>query len=267
MLETVSEDGTSVLAQSAGTGPVILVIHPGMDDGSSWKKVVAFLAERFTVVAIRRRQYRLDIQGDVSIRDEVADIAALTAELNGPVLIVGHSSGAVVALEALAVLPDSFIAGVLYEPPVTIDPAAPVGGDSLDAAKEAIAQNKPGKAIQIFTRDMVGLPAWQARLIRVFVTLNGRMRRLAPRQIADLSAMRDLGLRLPAYAGIDIPVLLIGGEQSTGDLSRQLDALEKMLLHTKRALMKGQGHSANVRAPKELATLISDFYPSTRTHS
>jgi pimeloyl-ACP methyl ester carboxylesterase len=206
-------------------------------------------------VSIHRRQYRLDLTEPVSIRDEVSDIEALVATFGEPVLIAGHSSGAVVALEALAALPDAFMGAVLYEPPVTIDLTAP----------QAIAENRPGKAIQIFTRDMVGLPAWQSRLVRVFVTLNTRMKGLAPRQIADVSAMRELGVRLPTYAGIEVPVLLVGGDQSPGALSRQLDALQSTLPQTRRALLSGQGHSANERAPKRLADLIAGFYCDVNT--
>jgi pimeloyl-ACP methyl ester carboxylesterase len=216
-------------------------------------------------VSIHRRQYRLDLTEPVSIRDEVSDIEALVATFGEPVLIAGHSSGAVVALEALAALPDAFMGAVLYEPPVTIDLTAPMGGSALRAAQQAIAENRPGKAIQIFTRDMVGLPAWQSRLVRVFVTLNTRMKGLAPRQIADVSAMRELGVRLPTYAGIEVPVLLVGGDQSPGALSRQLDALQSTLPQTRRALLSGQGHSANERAPKRLADLIAGFYCDVNT--
>lgn len=265
MSDLVAMDGTTVLANSAGIGPIILVVHPGMDDGRSWRKVNALLAENFTVVSIHRRQYRLDLTEPVSIRDEVSDIEALVATFGERVLIAGHSSGAVVALEALAALPDAFMGAVLYEPPVTIDLTAPMGGSALRAAQQAIAENRPGKAIQIFTRDMVGLPAWQSRLVRVFVTLNTRMKGLAPRQIADVSAMRDLGVRLPTYAGIEVPVLLVGGDQSPGALSRQLDALQSTLPQTRRALLSGQGHSANERAPKRLADLIAGFYRDVNT--
>jgi len=47
-------------------------------------------------------------------------VLAAAATLDSPVL-VGHSSGAVLALEALAAAPELFSAGVLYEPPLIID--------------------------------------------------------------------------------------------------------------------------------------------------
>lgn len=176
-------------------------------------------------------------------------------------LIVGHSSGAVVALEALAALPSSFIGGVLYEPPLRTD--GPVGGAALLSAQAAIAAGRPGKAMQIFTRDMVGLPAWQAGLIRMFVGASPRMRRLAPRQMDDNAALEQLGLRLDLYKEIQAPVLLVGGDKSPAHLGRRLEVLARTVPRTERHVLRGQGHSANLRAPDDLARAIADFHAAT----
>ncbi|MGO2683400.1 alpha/beta fold hydrolase [Microbacterium sp.] len=258
MISTLSADGTTAIAMEEGSGPAILIVHPGLDDGTAWRKVTDILAREFTVTNIVRRQYRDDIRRRVSIADEVADIAAICGALQRRVLIVGHSSGGVVSLEALAARPDLFVGGVVYEPPVDI--GQPIGGESLDHAVQAIAENKPGKAIQIFTRDIVGLPSGQSRMIRVFVGLSSKLKRLAPGQIADNVAMRDLGTRLGAYAGIELPVLLIGGGRSPAHLGERLDVLMQTIRYSERVLLPRQGHSANQRAPREMATVITRFY-------
>lgn len=259
IFKATSQDGTEVAALDEGTGPTILILHPGLDDGTSWRKVAGLLAADHRVLVLRRRQYRLDLPAGegVSIADEVADIAALTTAVGHPVLLVGHSSGAVLALEALAALPSAFAGAVLYEPPVPTD--APLGGEALARAQQAIDDGKAGKAIQIFTRDMVKLPRWQTRVIPLFVALTPKLRRLAPRQIQDVAAIDALGVRLDTYAGIEVPTLLIGGERSPAHLSDRLDALGRSLPRVERALLRGQGHSANMRAPQELARLIADF--------
>lgn len=258
MISTMSADGTTATATMKGSGPAILIVHPGLDDGTAWRKVTDILAEQFTVFNIVRRQYRDDIHQPVSIADEVADVAAICGVLQPPVMVVGHSSGGVVALEALAARPNLFVGGSVYEPPV--DTGQPIGGEALEHAVQAIAENKPGKAIQIFTRDMVGLPAGQSRMIRILVGLSPKLKRLAPGQIADNVAMRDLGTRLDTYAGIELPVLLIGGDQSPAHLGERLEVLARTIPHTERVLLDGQGHSANQRAPHRLAASITDFY-------
>jgi hypothetical protein len=46
-------DGVGVRAFDQGAGPVILVIHPGLDDGRSWGKAPAEVAQ--VIAALARR--------------------------------------------------------------------------------------------------------------------------------------------------------------------------------------------------------------------
>ena len=184
MIKAVSADGTGVRAFDEGSGPVIVVVHPGLDDGRSWGKVAARLSGRFRVVRIVRRHYRLDlpVPAAYSIAAEVDDVLALAKAIGEPMVIVGHSSGGVVALEVLAASPGTF-AGA----------------------------GKPVQAMRIFSRDVVGMPAFAAWLVRPVVAVTPKMRALAPRQLTDLDGV---GLRLASYARITIPVVLLGGERS-----------------------------------------------------
>jgi pimeloyl-ACP methyl ester carboxylesterase len=71
----------------------------------------------------------------VTIPDEVAEVREVARTLDRPVLI-GHSSGAVVALEALAADPDLYSAAVLYEPPIVLD--EPLSGGTAPRAGAAL---------------------------------------------------------------------------------------------------------------------------------
>jgi pimeloyl-ACP methyl ester carboxylesterase len=104
-----------------GTGRSLLVLHGGMGDQSSWAPVTDHLREHFRVARLHRRQYRLDVPRKVTMADEVAEVLAVAETLESPV-IVGHSSGAVLALESLVAAPPGlFSAAVLYEPPLLVD--------------------------------------------------------------------------------------------------------------------------------------------------
>ena len=259
MLSVTSRDGTRVQATDEGEGPTILVLHPGLDDGSSWRLVASRLASRFRVVRLHRRPYRLDLPNDprLSMALEVEDVQAVIKEIGEMVLLVGHSSGAVVALEALVASPTAFSGVVLYEPPLVI--GSPLGGEALEWAREAIQQGKPGKAMAIFVRDIVRERAWVAPLVQLFVSLSPRYKAFAPRQIDEVEAIEHLGKRLDAYRSIDVPVLLVGGEKSPSHLGERLDALARTLPKAERVVLRGQGHSANTRSPDELAQVIAAF--------
>ncbi|MCI0670205.1 MAG: alpha/beta hydrolase [Myxococcaceae bacterium] len=169
-------------------------------------------------------------------------------------LVVGHSSGAVVALEALVALPSMFAGAVIYEPPIVIGP--PLGGEALSRARAAVVVGKPGRAIAIFLQDIVRIPSLAARLAGVFVAALPRWRAFVPRQIDDVGAIDQLGVRLDAYARIEAPTVLLGGDRSPAHLGERLDALARTLPRAEKVVLHGQGHAANVKAPDALARVV-----------
>jgi pimeloyl-ACP methyl ester carboxylesterase len=207
------------------------------------------------VVRIVRRHYRLDLPAadGYSISREVEDIQALAQAIGEPMVVVGHSSGAVVALEALAASPGTFAGAVLFEPPVATGPPNAAGSEALALANAALAAGKPGKAAQIFVRDIVGMPALSAWILRPIVNLIPRLRAMIPRQITDLDGV---GQRLDAYAQITIPVVLLGGERSPAHLRKSLDALAAVMPHAELVILARRDHFANRKAPAEVARVI-----------
>jgi pimeloyl-ACP methyl ester carboxylesterase len=258
VLTTTSADGTNVRAIDEGQGPVILIVHPGLDDGRSWDGVAARLAGSFRVLRLHRRRYRLDRPGDrpCSIAQEADDVVAVAKAVGEPLLLVGHSSGAVVGLEALVASPTAFAGAVLYEPPIVTGP--PLGGatHTVERAEAAIAAGRPGRAIAIFLRDLAQLPPLVARLVGMFVANDRRMRALAPRQIDDAAAINRLGVRLGTYARIEVPVVLLGGDRSPAHLGERLDALARALPCAERVVLHGQGHNANRGTPNQVARVV-----------
>ena len=255
-MQAIAEDGTEAEAVDEGTGRPILVVHGGMGDRTVWHPVTDLLRDRFRTVRLARRRYRLDLPGPITMAQEVEHVAAIAAQLDRPVL-VGHSSGAVLALEALVADPGAYAGAVLYEPPVVI--GAPLSADRLAKARAALARDKPGRALSIFMRDVVGMAAPLAWLAGFFVGRHPEYRRRVERQLDDNDAIDALGVRLPAYAQLDLPILLLGGDKSPRHLRERLDALERTLPRTRRLLMHGQGHSAERRAPQRVATAIATF--------
>jgi pimeloyl-ACP methyl ester carboxylesterase len=255
-MQAIAEDGTEAEAVDEGTGRPILVVHGGMGDRTVWHPVTDLLRDRFRTVRLARRRYRLDLPGPITMAQEVEHVAAIAAQLDRPVL-VGHSSGAVLALEALVADPGAYAGAVLYEPPVVI--GAPLSADHLAKARAALARDKPGKALSIFLREVVGMAAPLAWLAGFFVGRHPEYRRRVERQLDDNDALDALGVRLPAYERLDLPILLLGGDKSPRHLAERLDALERTLPRTRRLLMHGQGHSAERRAPQRVATAIAAF--------
>lgn len=254
-----SADGTDVRIFDEGHGSGILILGPGSDDGTAWSRVTRVLAERYRVIRLVRRPYRTDlaVSGGYPIAREVEDALAVVGSMKGPWLLVGHSSGGVVGLEALAASPGEFVGSVLYEPAVTI-PGEP-WDQPLGKAIEALDAGRPGEAMRVFAADIVKIPGWQARLGGILVSLIPRYRATAAGQICDAKAIHELGLRLDAYRGIQTPVLLLSGSRSPVNLAERIDALLDVMPNAEKIVLQGQGHTANLKTPGQLAKIIERY--------
>lgn len=242
-----------------GRGPVILIVHGGMGDSSAWARVARPLARRYRVIRLHRRQYRLDlVRADpVTIAEEVDDVLALARTVGEPVLLVGHSSGGVIALEAAAAAPALFAGLLAYEPPVVI--GEPLGGRALGAARAAAAAGKPGKAIAIFERDIFEAGPVARTVFRVVVAAVPQLRAYVPRQLDDVAAIDSLGPRLDSYAAIELPTVLLGGDRSPANLSERIAALCAAMPKARKIVVAGQAHNANDFAPRRLARIVEGF--------
>jgi len=82
----------------------IVLVHGAFADGSSWSKVIPLLQEKgFNVIAAQNPLTSFD--------DDVAAARRAIAQMDGPVLLVGHSYGGMVISEAGK---DPKVAGLLY---------------------------------------------------------------------------------------------------------------------------------------------------------
>jgi pimeloyl-ACP methyl ester carboxylesterase len=256
-------DGRLIPVTDEGQGPAVLLLHPGTADRSSWAGVAAALAGRFRVLRFNRWTYR-DGHADAApagakaMAAEVGDVLAVAAATGEQALLVGHSSGAVVALESALAAPSAFRAMVLYEPPVAVD--EPLGGETLRRARAALDAGDPDRAIAIHMREIVGAGRLMVAAMRRVPPVWQVVRGHAAAQITDDEAIESLGVGLGRYARLDLPVLLLGGGRSPAHLRERLDALAAVLPRLEEVVvLEGQGHLANLRAPGEVAAVIAAF--------
>jgi pimeloyl-ACP methyl ester carboxylesterase len=270
-------DGTSVRAAAEGEGRVILILHPGMDTGKSYARVAASLARRYRVIRLHRRQYRLDLKSDplrgspCTVAEEVDHVLAVVQAAGTPVLLFGHSSGGTIALEALVASPMSFVGGMIYEPAAVLNRADGLHlagdriahngevGEGVRRARQALMEGRPGKAIGICTQVITGWPSALTAPAGALTALVPAYRRLIPCQVDDLEAMERLGLRLDAYATLDLPVAMIGGERSPDINKEMVAAVADALPRVERMTLRGQGHTSHVRDPQQLVKVIETF--------
>src|SRR6266498_4223672 len=113
-----SADGTRINCEQCGSGSPLVLVHAGFVDRTIWGPSLPLLAQHFTVYALDRRGHgRSDpYPADHDIEREYEDVGVLIAAVGAPVALLGHSSGARVALHAARRTPQVRQL-VLYEPP------------------------------------------------------------------------------------------------------------------------------------------------------
>ncbi|MER0484209.1 alpha/beta hydrolase [Streptomyces sp. Edi2] len=257
-LVTTSTDGTPVTALDHGRGPTLLLVHGGGGDATSWDGVMRSLVDDFRVVRMTRRVYApgASIPPMHSMAVEAADVLAIAGLLDRPVLVVGHSSGAVAVLEAALSAPGMFAGLFLYEPPMPT--SSLVGAEAARRAREALAAGDPGEAMRIHLRDIVQLPAELVDTLVVDPTGLAVFASKAAGQVADVDALDALGVGIDRFRRLDVPTTLVEGDMSPAHLRERLADLAVTLPTAQVRTLAGQGHAAHLTAPEVLADAIRE---------
>jgi pimeloyl-ACP methyl ester carboxylesterase len=98
MMSIASRDDTKIAYARSGDGPPLVLVHGTAADHSRWTSVLAALEQRFTVYAMDRRgRGASGDSADYAIAHEFDDVAALVDSIGEPVVLLGHSYGAISA--------------------------------------------------------------------------------------------------------------------------------------------------------------------------
>ena len=148
-----SKDGTPIAYACQGSGPAVILVGGGLDDGSENAPLATELARHFTVYNYARRG-RGD-SGDTlpySVEREIEDIEALIAEAGGSAHLVGVSTGGALVLEAAA-------AGIASDKLAVYDVPYNMADDwpqrwrgYTEELGQLLAEGRRGNALELFIR-------------------------------------------------------------------------------------------------------------------
>ena len=259
-LETVtSTDGTRIAVERRGDGPPLILIGGAFNDRSTVAALAVTLAPYVTAVTYDRRG-RGDSGGgdDYTLERELEDLAAVIGHAGGSASLFGHSSGAVLALEAtqrgLAVEKLA-----VYEPSYVIEGSRPrPGADIGDRLLALLGQGRRDEAAELFLRESVGVPAEMVEGMRnspAWAWFTGLAHTL-PYDVAVCGP----GCALPAdrLATITAPTLAVAGDQSPEWLRTATRAVADAIPGARHAVLEGQDHGV-LNQPEALRPLLRDF--------
>lgn len=254
-----SADGTTIGYRVFGQGPALVLVHGAAVDRRSWSKVLPSLVERFTVYVLDRRGRRRSSaeKGPYDIAREGEDVAAVVEAAGRDVLLVGHSYGALCALEA-GMVTRAVGRMVLYEPPVPT-PAEPVASPELvERLHTLAARGDYDGVLRTFFDQVIEIPRERIEAMSADREVWEAFLGNAPPLMRELDGILryDISERLSA---IDVPVRFLLGEQSPSYYRPAAEALVRHLPRADLSVLPGQTHLAVEDAPELFAEAVIAF--------
>lgn len=248
MHTVTSQDGTNIAYWRSGAGSPLLLIHGATaDHTTTWRFVLPEMERRFTVYAMDRRGR--GGSGDSpahELQREAEDVAAVVDAIGEPTDVLGHSYGALCALEA-ARLTTHIHRLILYEGPLRdADELMPGQIERLEALLRA------GDAEGVLTtmyREVVAMPPEEFELLRSQHDAWAARLANAPSLPRELRAVQGYTFEPQRFAAMQTPTLLLVGGDSPSRELENARAVAQVLPNAHVVAIPGQQHVAMYMAP------------------
>jgi pimeloyl-ACP methyl ester carboxylesterase len=245
MKTTQSKDGTTLAYDVYGNGPALIYIT-GASCHRSFKPIVQdakIFATEFTVYNYDRRG-----RGDsgntlpYTIEREIEDIEAMIDAAGGTAYLYGHSSGAVLALEAALLLGSKVQKVFMYDAPY------------VHNEEKRVKYNQLSQKAMITFLKGIGMPIVFVLLLPLFPGWR-TMKALAPTLAYDIALTQDMP-PVERATRLSIPTQIAVGEKSPASIHVVGRQLTKAIPNAKFVQLAGQDHMVNA---KTLLPLLSGF--------
>ncbi|TDN92448.1 alpha/beta hydrolase [Microbacterium sp. BK668] len=225
-----SADGTPIAYTHVGDGPVVVIVNGALSQAADAAPLASALAASgFRAVTWDRRARGSsgDRPGSTP-EDESDDLAAVIAATGGAAIVLGHSSGAVLALYA-ASRGVPITALFLSEPPFRFGESAPAA-DLAERLQTLIDQGRGEDAVVTFQLEGVGLPEEMVESFRASPQF-APLVPIAQSTVYDTRLTDRVSTPSPEMLAVSQPVTVLRGEQTFPLLISRSDRLAEAIPH------------------------------------
>jgi pimeloyl-ACP methyl ester carboxylesterase len=260
-------DGVELEYQAVGSGEAVLLIPPGpLADGFLPFLTEGALADRYRLIQYHRRGQVGSSRATppVSYAQQAADAAGLLSYLGvSRAHVVGHSTGANVALQLALDRPEVVQTLALLEPWLTTSPSAPAFFEQAGSPMEAYASGEKETAMAGFISLASGLE-WETSRAVIEDYVPGSVAQAIKDAdtfcAVDLPALSAWEFGSEDAAAVSQPVLSVLGSE-TGRLFVDGAALLRSWLPDVEELTVDEaGHLLQIQRPEPVARGIAEFF-------
>lgn len=252
-----------------GGGPPLVCVHGSLCDFRVWSPVLGPLSRRYRVIVPSLRHFFPEhwdgIGSGFTIAQHAADLIAFIEGLGaGPVHLLGHSRGGHLAFRVAQQRPELLRKLILAEPggdldaslavPDTPAPSRPPLRAHVAAAAEKLASGDIDGGLAFFWDAIEGEGAW----LRLTAAAKQGLRDNAFTLLGQINEARQPYSRAAAES-IRVPTLFIGGQDTTGSLSRVLPALAAHVRGARVAMIPQATHMMFEDDPVRFSGAVLDF--------
>ena len=262
MRTTHSRDGTKIAYDTAGGGPLLVLVDGALCTRriGPGKGLARLLARDFTVINYDRRgRGDSGAADEYAVEREVEDLEAVIEAAGGQAFVFGQSSGAVLALHTAARSPQITRLAVYEAPFIVDDTHAPTGPEYHQQLTDLLAHAKRGPAVRLFLR-LVGLPPLVIRglgLTPLWPRLKAIAHTLPHDSLITVEHQQGRPLSPDLWGGATTPTLVLCGGASEAWMRNGMQALAHALPDAILRTLDGQTH--NLR-PKIVAPHLVRFF-------
>jgi len=240
-------------------GPALLLLHGITDTWRSFEPVLPWLPPDWHVVSMTQRGHGGSAAAaSYRTRDFAADAAALVATLGlTPVVVVGHSMGAVNALR-MAIDHPAAVRGVVAAGGFASFSDKPEFVDFVQSQMLTLGEQVPRELAESFQRDTVAGPLAPGLLETM---VEECLRTPAATWRGAFAALLEDDFSAELHK-IEVPVLLLWGDADAFSAESDQQRLQRQLPRATRAVYSGVGHALHWEQPSRFAADLMRFEQS-----
>ncbi|MCC9145610.1 MULTISPECIES: alpha/beta hydrolase [unclassified Arthrobacter] len=230
MLYATSADGTRIAFDLVGHGPPVIIVGGAFSTSDAGAPLADALKDAgFQAVTVdRRARGESSDTSPYSPQREVEDLTAVLNAVGGEAVVLGHSSGAMLALLAAAEgAPISHL--FLSEPPFRFGEGEP-SADLPDRLQSLVDADNPTDAVTTFQREGIGLPETMIEEIRTSPFFPALLP-LAQSTVYDARLSQAVSTPTTAMAEVSVPVTILRGTTTYPVIMDATEKLAKRMPH------------------------------------